>query len=206
MPKITNTLASRHFKSKDYLTQPWKNGQGQTLELAKDDETPWRWRLSSAGLEGTMPFSLFPEYDRVVMLLSGGPLVLKHSTGKQRKLQPLAPYAFSGNLETTSEIQNPGRDFNLFLLKGTAKAAIYPTYLSQDEELQFPIIAKEHFLYCVEGKVKLQERNLGEELILNKEELYRLSRAIEDDNEYLNLKAVGLSPNSILLWIPLHLI
>lgn len=191
-----------HRTPSQYQVHPWKNGLGHTTELAKDMADPFRWRLSVAKLTMSSPFSNYPGYDRVLTLLNGGPLFLTHSTGKSRQLGMIVPYKFQGEWNTTMELVSPGEDFNLLLLREKAKGAVYPTYVKRDEEMQFPLSGTEHFLYCVEGSVKISERNVSQTYELKVRELFQLSRKTE--KEYLNLKAVGTHSRSTLLWIVLH--
>lgn len=185
----------------DYKIQTWKNGLGKTTELAVDTLSPFRWRLSIAKLTDSGPFSSYPGYDRVLVLLNGGPLFLVHSTGKSRHLNALTPYKFKGEWNTVTELSSPGEDFNLLLLSEKAKGSVYPTFVAKGEEMQFPIAGNEHFVYCIEGSVKLYERNLSKEFEIGAGQLFRFSRT--DTKEYLNLKAVGTT-RSVLLWVVVH--
>lgn len=194
----------RHRKPSDYSVQPWKNGLGTTTELSKDSATPFHWRLSRAKLTVSGSFSNYPGYDRALLLLKGGPLVLIHSTGKSRHLYPLTAYSFSGDWNTSMELSSPGEDFNMLLLRGKAKGGLYPTPIKFGEEMQFPIAGNQHFLYCVEGSVKISERNLSQEISLGSQELFQLSRT--DGKEYLNLKAVGIAPHSVLIWVVIRVL
>ncbi|HOO88381.1 MAG TPA: HutD family protein, partial [Synergistales bacterium] len=66
----------------DYRTMPWKNGGGITHEMfiypedATLQEEEFLWRLSSANVGESGPFSTFPGYDRVLFFLSGNALDL----------------------------------------------------------------------------------------------------------------------------------
>lgn len=189
-------------ESSTFSIHPWKNGLGKTTELAKDSQTPFRWRLSMAKLSVSGPFSDYPGYERLLVLLRGGPLFLEHSTGKSRHLNPLTCYKFQGEWNTTMELSQPGEDFNLFLLREKAKGNIYPTFIKEEEEMQFPLAGQEHFLYCIDGSVQIYERNTSKEFELKAHQLFQLSR--ESTKEYINLKTVGINSRSTLLWLVLH--
>ncbi len=71
-----------HLKSSDYRSQPWKNGQGETKEIAISPlnanfpNDKFLWRLSSATIHSVNPFSLFPGYDRLLVVWQGEGLAL----------------------------------------------------------------------------------------------------------------------------------
>lgn len=52
---------------------PWKNGAGVTREIVRVDDDHGRmlWRVSMADVVEDGPFSLFPGYHRMLMLLGG---------------------------------------------------------------------------------------------------------------------------------------
>lgn len=195
-------LKHQRLSERDYSRQNWKNGKGETLQLAVDNRQPFRWRLSSAKLSGFTPFSQFPNYDRTLLLLEGGPVVLIIDQSKRRNLSRLVPLSFKGEQEVFCEAPGLSADFNLFVLRDSCKGKIYPAYCALKEELQFPISANEHFLYCVNGAVTITERNSASSFKLSASELLRIERV--DEGEYLNLKAVGFAESSELLWIPIH--
>jgi environmental stress-induced protein Ves len=193
---------ARHLKLADYEVQPWKNGKGETRQIAADAESPYRWRLSWASLSASGPFSPFEGYDRVLVLLSGGPLELSHSNGKSRRVEPLLPYSFKGDLATEAKIALAGEDFNVFTRQGRARAGVYPAFLSEGEELQFPMMGTEHFLFAVEGACEVLDPNSGASAALDARETFRLSRRAA--GELLNLRVRGRGPRTSCLWIVVH--
>jgi environmental stress-induced protein Ves len=68
------------YRAKDYITMPWRNGQGSTSQLiieprsAQFPDDLFTWRLSSAPILNAGEFSRFPGYDRCLMLTSGSGL------------------------------------------------------------------------------------------------------------------------------------
>lgn len=62
------------------LVAPWRNGGGQTSEIAVAPVAPanadFDWRLSIARIDRDGEFSAYPGVDRLLMPLSGGGLVL----------------------------------------------------------------------------------------------------------------------------------
>jgi environmental stress-induced protein Ves len=197
-------LKSQILRISDCPWVPWKNGLGKTKELAKDGSHPHYWRLSSAQLERDCAFSDFHGYDRILGLLSGGPVTLIHDPGRVRKLEVLSFYKFSGDLKTEAEVDSPAIDLNLFLLQGKSNGSIYPTFFGAHEEYQFPLSAREHFVFCLEGNLKIVERHQTVELDLSSNEILQVSR--EAHYEYPNLKIISQTHSAKALWIPIHLL
>ena len=86
------------FISRDVMRlMPWKNGGGVTTEIAIEPDgsqiaaNGFRWRLSSASVETSGPFSVFENYDRVLMVWRGSGLELNG-----RVLAAFVPFFFQG--------------------------------------------------------------------------------------------------------------
>ncbi|WP_037083888.1 HutD/Ves family protein [Neorhizobium vignae] len=68
------------LRASDYKRMPWKNGGGETVEIAVfpagasiDD---FDWRISMATVASDGPFSIFPGVDRTLSILSGNGMEL----------------------------------------------------------------------------------------------------------------------------------
>ncbi len=81
---------------------PWKNGGGTTLELAVAPpgatlDSGFAWRLSSAEVAASGPFSAFPGLERTLLLLAGDGFRLDFGArGTVILDRPLEPVRFSG--------------------------------------------------------------------------------------------------------------
>ncbi len=100
----------------DFITVPWRNGGGQTTELAREDgpgEIPL-WRISRAAVTQDGPFSFFPETDRILVLLSGDGLIFDFGDGKPHRLtHPFDHIAFPGDVALTCRlVGGPCTDLN----------------------------------------------------------------------------------------------
>jgi len=102
--------------------EPWKNGGGVTRTLAADPDG--RWRVSIADIERDGPYSRFPGYDRVSVVLSGEGVTLQ-GEGVLVALRPREPAPFGGDdvLQSTL-IGGPVRVLNLFVRRGEAVASV----------------------------------------------------------------------------------
>jgi environmental stress-induced protein Ves len=129
----------RHLGPADYRVMAWRNGAGRTTELARSadaeglDQGAFDWRVSIADVAASGPFSPFPGYDRVLLQLSGEPMLLSHGARGETRLARLAPYAFSGDWETTGTIgATPARDFNVITRRGVVAADVSVVTLAGD--------------------------------------------------------------------------
>jgi len=104
----------RHLTPADYRHQPWANGRGVTVELARADGPDGLiWRLSMATVAEDGPFSLFPGIERNLTVISGPGFRLEGS-GLALKARPLVPVAFPGDVEIAAAgVAAPSQDFNV---------------------------------------------------------------------------------------------
>ncbi|MGE8565388.1 MAG: HutD family protein [Achromobacter sp.] len=114
--------------------EPWKNGGGVTRTLSVDAaRQPPRWRVSVADIDRDGPYSRFPGYDRVSVVLTGGgvELVADAADGAEVadagriRLAPGVATAFAGDAGFQSRlVHGPVRVLNLFVLRGAAAASV----------------------------------------------------------------------------------
>ena len=196
-------IESFHLRPDDYPKRPWKNGGGETREIASDTQDPFRWRLSWATIPGSGPFSPFPGYDRQLVIWRGGPVSIAHEGKPPRHLNALQVASFKGEWETEASVSAPAEDFNAFALRGEARVGVYPTFFAPGEDQQFPIAGSEHFLFGVEGEIEILEANTDRRFVLKPQETVRVSR--QSTKQFLNLRARGLVRSSCL-WIVVRLL
>lgn len=114
--------------------EPWKNGGGVTRTLSVDTaQQPPRWRVSVADIDRDGPYSRFPGYDRVSVVLTGGGVelvaegadVADVADAERITLAPGVATAFAGDAGFQSRLLNgPVRVLNLFVLRGAAVASV----------------------------------------------------------------------------------
>lgn len=91
---------------------PWKNGGGETAEIACFPEGAgfdgFGWRISTARVAGDGPFSRFDGVARVLAVLEGGPLALSFADGRRVVLDSESPpFAFDGGLGCDGALLGP---------------------------------------------------------------------------------------------------
>ncbi|MCG7326822.1 HutD family protein [Achromobacter sp. ACRQX] len=102
--------------------EPWKNGGGVTRTLAADPAG--RWRVSIADIERDGPYSRFPGYDRVSVVLAGEGVMLQ-GEGVAVPLRLREPAVFGGDaLLQSTLVGGPVQVLNLFVLRGGARASV----------------------------------------------------------------------------------
>lgn len=132
LSRIASTIVRamhRLLKPADYVRMPWKDGGGQTTQIAvhPSDSTlsTFDWRVSFADVAVDGPFSRFPGVDRILVLLSGAGMLLSGDAHAVELRAPFEPYAFSGdNGISCALVDGPVRDFNLMLRRGRVAGRI----------------------------------------------------------------------------------
>lgn len=126
----------RHLTQADYTRQPWKNGKGVTVELARVmGEGVILWRLSMATVAEDGPFSLFPGVERNLTVISGPGFRLV-GDGVALDCLPFQPVAFPGDIALSAKGTERGAsdDFNVM----TARHLPRPIVQVSERAVQFP--------------------------------------------------------------------
>lgn len=121
-----------HLRADDARSVPWRNGRGVTDELAvwppeaAFERGDFAWRIARAPIVEPGPFSAFPGFERVLVLIEGRALVLAHGADAPRaRLRPLEPYRFSGDWATEGSLPDgPVRDLNVLVRRGSASVDV----------------------------------------------------------------------------------
>ncbi len=119
----------RLIQPADYVRMPWKDGGGNTTEVAAYPPgaslADFDWRVSIADVAVDGAFSRFAGVDRTLVLLSGAGLRLTGSSHAAELRAPYEPYAFNGDDATSCAlVDGPVRDFNLMLRRGRVSGRI----------------------------------------------------------------------------------
>ena len=106
------------IRKSSFTAMPWKNGGGVTDEITRvPAEGAFLWRASLAHIAASGPFSDFGGYRRIMVLLSGGGLLLKFGNGDSRQLQRSGDWLqFDGAVPTHCDLLGgPCVDLNLMV-------------------------------------------------------------------------------------------
>ena len=113
----------------DYDALPvsrWRNGGGETREIVSypPGVADFAWRASIATIAADGPFSPFPGIDRVITLLHGDSVLLRHAQGEQQ-LQPHQPWPFPGEWAIDAQIGDSAcQDFNIMTRRDSWQAQV----------------------------------------------------------------------------------
>ena len=115
----------RWLGPKDFITMPWANGKGETVELARCDRGgAVVWRLSRAVVVEAGPFSLFPGIDRILTVLTGPGFDLE-GPGVSLQARPYGPVQFAGEVAVRSlRVAAPSDDFNVMVARTHGRADV----------------------------------------------------------------------------------
>ena len=149
-----------------FKTIAWKNGQGETTELAISPGgtlTDFDWRLSMASVVENGAFSDFGGYDRQLILLNGPGIKLTHDHHQVDELTaPLSIAAFDGASHTVGELMDgPIKDFNVMTQQGRFNAAV-KTFTEQTSTTFSA--APLNFIYAALESIVIQRRQENIEL------------------------------------------
>lgn len=108
------------LRARDYRRMPWKNGGGETFEIAASppgaplDAIDWRLSMASVASDG--PFSCFPGIDRTLVILQGEGLQLEVGGAPRtvRLDRQSQPFAFAGDVPLDARLlDGPVTDLNV---------------------------------------------------------------------------------------------
>lgn len=132
----------RRFLPADAPRMPWKNGGGTTVEWAVEPPgatlaSGFQWRISSAEVASSGPFSRFPGCDRWLLLLDGAGLLLDfESRGQVSLTEPLVPVRFAGDWPASATlVEGPCTDFNLMVEARSWRAELVVHHLQRPQRL-----------------------------------------------------------------------
>lgn len=121
---------SRIYRGVERRFTPWKNGGGETAEILCWPEgagfDDFDWRISTAKVGQSGPFSVFPGIDRILTVLEGGAMRLGFETGESLTCHPDGvPHGFSGAVPCHAYVPGaPLLDLNL-MVRVPLRGAVY---------------------------------------------------------------------------------
>lgn len=119
--------ALRHLPAAGFRRMPWKNGGGETIEVAAGPEgaglDAFVWRVSMAKVAASGPFSVFPGIDRTLSVLSGEAITLDVAGRAGVRLDAgSAPYSFPADLAVSGLVSGAGiTDLNVMTRRGVTR-------------------------------------------------------------------------------------
>ncbi|MGV8950964.1 MAG: HutD family protein [Cypionkella sp.] len=112
----------RHLTPADYREMAWANGKGVTVEMLRVEDNGLKYRLSRASVVEDGDFSIFPDIERNLTVISGPGFDLQ-GDAVTLSARPLCPVAFAGDTPIRAAgVTTASDDFNVM----TARALPLP--------------------------------------------------------------------------------
>ena len=155
----------RILRSADHKRMPWKNGKGETVEIAVSPAGAtvdnFDWRISMATVAEDGPFSVFDGIDRTLSVLTGEGITLfvaGHAPTTLRRETP--PHGFPADRETHATlVSGPITDLNVMTRRGSFTRSV-ERMVTQELTLQpsahMRIVLTLNDVSVVEGNIRLQ--------------------------------------------------
>ncbi len=145
------------LRSADHKRMPWKNGGGETVEIAISPQgaglADFDWRVSMATVGSDGPFSIFPGIDRTLSILEGNGLRLliegRDPVVLTRESDPLA---FAADIAVSATLPDGAiTDLNVMTRRSTLRHAVARIEIDGEKRQEFT--RGSFMLFCVSGTV-----------------------------------------------------
>lgn len=164
----------------DFITMPWRNGLGSTIELLKHQpDDSFTWRLSMADVTQDGAFSDFAGHDRCLILVSGEGMTLTDDQGQSWSLEKQLDTAhFKGEDSIDARLHDGAiRDFNLMTKRQDCTATVFTS--QQQHQQQIALNGDLFLLFCVQGQA-IFKLSGNSEKALTEQHLMQLSHCSAD--------------------------
>ena len=158
----------RILKAQEYRRMPWKNGGGETVEIAVSPQDAsvgdFDWRVSMATVAADGPFSIFPGIDRTLSILRGNGMSLVIE-GRDPVLltQDSNPLAFPADIATSAALAD-GTIIDLNVMTRREALNHRVERIRIDGTAEIGIISTTALLLCHQGRLEFQVGKEGGEI------------------------------------------
>lgn len=190
------------IRSHDYRRMPWKNGGGETAEIAVfppgADTARFDWRISMATVASDGPFSIFPGVDRTLTVLSGGPMILRMDDAMPCRLdRDAGPITFSGEIPVRATIEgDPVIDFNVMTRRANFTHEVHPLTIGTRQSLSHHDHAA--LLFCTAGRITVGDEHAASDCAV----LDRHDVAMFEASD--RMVTVSAAPDATALWVVIN--
>lgn len=139
----------------------WRNGLGISWDIASDPEDAgvddFGWRFATARIDADVPFSAYPQVDRIFTLIEGAGLSLAFGNGRKLGVDRLfVPHPFACDVPTHCTLADgPCMALNLFTRRGLWDAQT--EILSSNAEISHPHPV---LIFALKGSVRAEGETL----------------------------------------------
>jgi environmental stress-induced protein Ves len=144
-----------------YRRMPWKNGGGETIEIAifppGSDLDNFGWRISTAAVGSDGPFSIFQGIDRTLCVLSGSGISLAVDNGEVLTLdQDSTPFSFPADAPANARLlDGPITDLNVMTRRAEWRHEVRRHRIRAGDILTVDAAATWTIVFCQRGAVAL---------------------------------------------------
>jgi environmental stress-induced protein Ves len=148
------------LRNKDYRRMPWKNGGGETVEIAVFPEgaalADFDWRVSMATVASDGPFSVFSGIDRTLSILDGeGMTLFIEDRAPMTLTRASEPLPFPADAATSATLVNGAiTDLNVMTRRGVLSHRV--ERLTIDGTIALGLTGETMLLLCENGGVDLE--------------------------------------------------
>ena len=173
------------LRSAAHKRMPWKNGGGETVEIAISPEgaglADFDWRVSMATVASDGPFSIFPGIDRTLSILEGnGMRLLIEGRDPVVLTQESDPLAFAADIAVSATLPDGAiTDLNVMTRRSTLRHAVARIEIDGEKRQEFT--RGSFMLLCANGNVTVHagpertELSAGDALLFEEGRRERLS-------------------------------
>lgn len=149
----------RLIRQSKYRCQPWKNGGGETIEIAVfppgASTDNFDWRVSVARVETDGPFSPFPSIDRTLTILEGKGIELSVH-GQESATITDQPCSFPGDAPASARLlDGPVSDLNVMTRRGLLQHRV--TRLALVSLREIIVRSPVALIYCERGRLFVED-------------------------------------------------
>lgn len=188
------------LRASDFKRTLWKNGLGWTDQIAIHPPAAdlrrgdFDWRISTARIAQSSPFSPFADHDRTLVVVDGAGVKLTHSFDESEEpelveLPAWEPYEFPGDVPTRCDLlEGPIQDFSVFARKGVVSARVQAAQIGAggaSERFEWEPLGRTCFIFVAEGSLD------AEGTAVEAGEALRIERAQDPTPERWTLRAEG---------------
>jgi len=156
-------MTARIINADDYRRMRWKNGGGETIEIARypgnSDLNAFGWRISMATVASDGPFSGFPDVERTLCVLSGAGISLAVGNNIPVQLDAeSAPFSFPADVAATAQLTDgPITDFNVMTRRGDWRHKVRRLRAPAGDVIAIASAATHTIVFCRNGSLEASD-------------------------------------------------
>nr|WP_188825877.1 HutD family protein [Brucella endophytica] len=156
------------LRAADHRRMPWKNGGGETVEIAVFPPdagfSDFDWRVSMAKVAGDGPFSIFPDIDRTLCVLDGNGIALSIDQQDALHLDATSePLLFPADVPVSARLVNgPITDLNIMTRRSHFTHTVRRLHIERETTLS--VTGMPAMIFCHIGTMRVNGDGLAAQL------------------------------------------